>query len=73
MLLSTVLTLEWLLFFLLLGAIAVIVCLWLQLILPLLVIHFSAFASMDHFNAPSILAHQCVLRMGIGITEHLMD
>ena len=48
-------------------------CPWLQLILPLLVIRFSAFASMDLFNAPSIRAHPCVLHMGIGITGHSMD
>jgi len=41
--------------------------------ITIIVLHFSAFASMDHFNAPSILAHQCAQRMGIGITEHLMD
>ncbi|OXB80498.1 UNVERIFIED_CONTAM: hypothetical protein H355_016288 [Colinus virginianus] len=32
-----------------------------------------AFASMDHFNAPSIRARLCVRRMGIDITEHSMD
>ncbi|KAI6068142.1 Otogelin [Aix galericulata] len=32
-----------------------------------------AFASMDHSNAPSILALPCVLHMVIDITERLMD
>lgn len=58
---------------LLLNAVGIIICLWLWLVLPLLVIHFAAFASMDHSNAPSILALPCVLHMVIDITEHLMD